>query len=130
MKLLKNFLDFLCSTWKCQGGFWVPLAIGAGVGLAKHEFIDKPRAKRMAAAEAEKTRWSPWTGMQGQTIMPPSAADAALKWGTTGALLGMQNPGAFGGGGAAKASPNMAYNYQPQGQQPMWGGMQRQSMYA
>jgi hypothetical protein len=85
---------------------WAGMALGgAALGLAKNEFIDKPRAERMAKAEAAKTAYSPWTGMQGRTVMSPSGADAALKWGATGALLGAGMPaGAAGGGAGASVS--------------------------
>lgn len=43
--------------------------IGAGVGAAKNEFIDRPREKEDRKAAAETIRLSPWTKM--------SASDAA-----------------------------------------------------
>ena len=102
---------------------WAGMALGgAAIGLAKNEFIDKPRAERMAKAEAAKTYYSPWTGMQGQTVMPPSAADAALKWGATGAMMGANMGGMMGGSGAPAGAEMSAMNYQPQ--QASWRAMQ------
>ena len=77
----------------------------------------------MAQAEAAKTYYSPWTGMQGQTVMPPSAADAALKWGATGAMMGANIGGNIGGPAAGK---QMAYNtMSPQGGGMDWMKMQQ-----
>jgi hypothetical protein len=111
---------------------WAGMALGgAALGLAKNEFIDKPRAERMGQAEAAKTYYSPWTGMQGQTVMPPSAADAAMKWGVTGGLMGASMPAAKGaatttGGSEILADPTAqnttnwtALSQQPNQMSPM-----------
>lgn len=117
------------------------LLIGGGAGLLKNELVDKPQHKRMQLAEAEKTRYSPWTGMQGQTLTPPSAFGSALQGATTGAMIG-QGVGGMGGAGAgAGAGKGMAVNYTPQfqsanpgamdpsGMGSMWGQMNKQQMY-
>jgi len=126
MKLLNNFVTFLGLILKSQDGFWPMLAM-MGAGIAKNELIDKPRAKRQARAEAEKTRWSPWTGMQGKNVQEPSAVDAGLKWGMTGAM--MNQAGAFNGMGGGQ--PNTG-SMTPMGnsqaanatvQQPRQGGL-------
>ena len=66
--------------------WFLPLAM-MGAGVLKNELVDRPRSQALARAEAAKTFYSPWTGMQGQTVMPPSSLDAAMKWGLTGAML-------------------------------------------
>lgn len=101
--------------------FWIPLAIGAGAGLLKNELVDKPQHKRMQRAQAEMTRYSPWTGMQGKILTPPSAFGSMLQGATTGAMFGQMAGGMGGMGGAGAMAPKngMAMNYQ--GSQ--WGGL-------
>lgn len=96
----------------------LPLGM-AGAGMLKNEILDKPKAEALAQAEAAKTFYSPWTGMHGQTVMPPSAMDAAMKWGLTGAMLQQQ----MGQGGEQgqlpfKKDEMMAYNNAKQPMSP------------
>lgn len=72
--------------------WFLPLAM-MGAGVLKNELVDRPRSQALAKAEAAKTMYSPWTGMQGQTVMPPSSLDAAMKWGLTGLQMKQQMPG-------------------------------------
>lgn len=115
--------------------FWLPLAM-MGAGILKNELVDKPQAKRMAQAEAVKTAYSPWTGMQGQTVQEPSSLDAGLKWGATGLMLGQGMKGMGMGMGnpfgptATNANTPMAMNYTQQ--QSPWQSMmsqQKPTMY-
>jgi len=64
-------------------------AIGAGIGLLKNELVDKPQHSRMQKAQAEITKYSPWTGMKGKTLTPPSAFGSMLQGGMAGLQLGM-----------------------------------------
>lgn len=75
------------------------LGIGAGVGLLKNEFIDKPQNAIQNKLEATKERYSPWTGQHGTYTAPPNPFDAALKYGATGALMarGAKTPESSGG---------------------------------
>ena len=76
--------------------------IGAGVGLAKSEFIDRPKEERQRKMAAEIMRWSPWTGMQPGQIKEADPFGAALSTGLTGASLGQQLNLQGGNTGAAK----------------------------
>ena len=88
--------------------FWIPMAIGAGVGLLKNK-ADKERADRMNQAAATQTMYSPHTGMgPGQITQAPSGLEAAMQGGMAGAQMGMmgQSAGLWGqGAGAASAVP-------------------------
>jgi hypothetical protein len=64
--------------------------IGAGVGLAKSELIDRPKEARQRKVNAEIMRWSPWTGMQPGQVQEADPFGSALAAGTTGAMLGQQ----------------------------------------
>jgi len=66
------------------------MAIGAGVGLAKDQFIDQPRRARQRTLAAETAKYSPWTGMNSQSMMPEegSGFESALQGGTAGAMMG------------------------------------------
>jgi len=80
--------------------FWIPMAIGAGVGLMKNK-SDKERADRMNQAAATQTMYSPHTGMgPGQITQAPSGLEAAMQGAMAGAQMGSAF-GAMGGGGAA-----------------------------
>lgn len=68
--------------------FWLPMAIGAGVGLAKSHFIDRPRADRQRQLAAQTAAYSPWTGMQPQQVQEADYLGPALQGGMTGAMLG------------------------------------------
>jgi len=66
--------------------WWIPLAMMAA-GAAKSELSDRPAAQRQRNAEAEKTRWSPWTGMQGQNVQDPNTANAMMQGGMSGLMM-------------------------------------------
>lgn len=104
---------------------WIPLAIGAGLGALKHYAVDKPQHKRQQLAQAEMTKYSPWTGMKGKILTPPSAFGSMLQGAATGAMFGSMAGGGGAGaakagaaGGAAGAKP-VAMNYQG----GSWAGM-------
>lgn len=62
--------------------------IGAGVGLAKSELIDRPKEERQRKQAAITARWSPWTGMAPGAIQEADPFGSALTTGVTGAMLG------------------------------------------
>lgn len=91
--------------------FWIPLAVGAGVGLLRNQMQASAAAderKRQAAI----TRYSPWTNMKGQTVQDPDMLGNVLGGAVTGAALGQSagaaapEAGAVGpaGAGATKYS--------------------------
>lgn len=64
------------------------LGLGLGGGLLKSVVSDGPRREAQRRAQAETTRWSPWTGMvapEPQTQFDPLGS--ALQFGTTGAMM-------------------------------------------
>lgn len=63
------------------------LLLGAA-GILKSEAIDRPAADRKRKAEAAKTRYSPWTGMQGSSVDDPDTVGAGMNWGMAGAGMG------------------------------------------
>lgn len=74
-----------------------------GVGLAKGATVDKAKQYKQAQVQAETTRYSPWTHMQGKE---PTEADP-LGQGIAGAAYGLQlgqNNKAFEADQALKAS--------------------------
>lgn len=83
--------------------FWIPMAIGAGVGLMKNK-SDKEKADRMNQAAATQTMYSPHTGMgPGQITQAPSGLEAAMQGAMAGASMGSAM-GSMGGAGAAGGS--------------------------
>lgn len=64
------------------------LAIAAAVGVAKGELVDKPKEERKRKLEAEKERWSPWTGVHGQDVNEHDTVGNALQFGAAGAQMG------------------------------------------
>lgn len=75
-----------------------PIIAGAILGLMKGN-ADQQRADQMRAAEAEKTRYSPWTGMQGQTIPDADRLGPIMQGAMAGAMI---NQGLSG----KEAAPN------------------------
>lgn len=100
------------------------LAIGAGAGLLKSQLIDAPREARQRKLAAATQRYSPWTGLQAQPIMPADPFGNALQFGATGAALDSN----------IKTS-NAAQNYLNSGGSPKidfnsgWGGMAAPGTY-
>lgn len=73
---------------KNEGGFWIPMAVGAGVGLLKNQ-ADKERADRMNQAAAVQTAHSPHSGLgAGQMTQAPSGLESAMQGGMAGAQMG------------------------------------------
>lgn len=72
--------------------FWIPLAIGAGLGVAKFA-ADKEKEKRERALQAATARYSPWTGMSPQAVAEPSLMGNLVQGGTAGAMFGQQFAG-------------------------------------
>lgn len=81
--------------------------VGAGVGFLKNTLFDGPAAKRRNLAQAEMTKYSPWTGMKGQLEAAPSAFGAMAQGAMTGAMMGA-NPAALTGGAGAGAGAGAA----------------------
>jgi len=74
--------------------FWIPMAAMAGAALLKERAQEKATRKHNVA-QSELTRYSPWTGMQGE-LKPnaPNYLGAGIMGGAQGYMLGQ----AFGGG--------------------------------
>ena len=64
------------------------LAIAAAIGLAKSEFVDKPKEQRQRKLAAETQRLSPWTGLQAGQIQEADPVGTAMQFGATGAQIG------------------------------------------
>lgn len=64
---------------------WLMVA-GLGVGAAKSG-MDAEKAERQRKVQAATTRYSPWTGMQGQAPEEANVAGNMLQGGMTGAGL-------------------------------------------
>jgi hypothetical protein len=102
------------------------MAIGAALGAAKSELSDRPKAEKQRKLEAEKARYSGWTGMQPGAVQEADLFGNALSGGLTGASMaqGMQNQDAWnsflqgqsGGGAAQGTSP---YYFMQNGNQGM-----------
>lgn len=69
------------------------LGIAAAAGLAKSQFVDKPKEQKQRALAASTQRYSPWTGLQAQPVQNADPFGSALQYGATGAAIGngMQN---------------------------------------
>ncbi len=87
---------------------WPMLAMGA-LGAVQGQ-RKQDRIAKMNEAQAETTRYSPWTGMKGQLQDTGGGAfDGALQGGLTGAALSQS----FDGGGAEKAVTEGAASTNP-----------------
>lgn len=83
-------------------------AIMAGVGIGKSELIDRPREARQRKAEAERIKWSPWTGMnQPAQIDEAKPFDAAMQGAVAGAQFGKQFGGSEGQSLNVTSEPDM-----------------------
>lgn len=74
-----------------------PLTLGlilGGTSLLKSAAIDQPAANRKRWIESEKTRYSPWTGMQGGDVEDPDHLGGALQGAASGYLTGKSLQGA------------------------------------
>lgn len=78
--------------------FFLPLLIGAGVGAAKNELIDRPAAEKKRRSQLTTLKFSPFTGRQtGPITQDPSTLGAAVKGAATGAAMGQNIDAAAGG---------------------------------
>lgn len=88
--------------------FWIPLAVGAALGVGKN-IEGRYQANKQRKAQGEIQKWSPWTGLQGQMVKDPSLfGDVA-----TGAAIGGMAGGMMGGGAAGAsefAAPASSYS--------------------
>lgn len=67
---------------------WPALAVGAGLGLLKHQLVDKPQQRAQGRVAAAQTQFSPWTGMGAGQLGPQSSAlGSMMQGGMTGAQL-------------------------------------------
>jgi hypothetical protein len=62
--------------------------IGAGAGMAKHEWDDLPKEKSQMELAAQTEKYAPWTGLHGKMPERSSGIGSALQGGTTGLMLG------------------------------------------
>lgn len=96
---------------------WVTVGVaGAGMALGALENNEEQKQhSRMQRAQAEMTRYSPWTGMQGQILTPPkSIFGSMLQGGATGAMIGQglaKGGGASAGMGSGGGAKPVAMNY-------------------
>lgn len=87
-------MELLSLLWTPHGNCVFAIAplllagIMAAANYGKSELVDKPQAEKKRQTEAELTRWSPWTGIKGQTVYDPNSADAAIQGGFQGYSLG------------------------------------------
>jgi hypothetical protein len=90
---------------------WVTVGVaGAGLlGGGVKAIADNKQYKRDQLAQSELTRYSPWTGMKGQSLSRPSAFGTVLQGGMTGAMLGQGiNAGGAAGAAGAGSAPAMS----------------------
>lgn len=89
MKFLKMLYNDFLKIMGNNGGFWIPMAIGAGLGLLKNQ-EDQRQVRRMNKAAAAQTEFSPLTGMgPGQIQSAPSPWEGMLQGGMAGAQFGL-----------------------------------------
>lgn len=60
---------------------------GGGLGLGKH-VIDQQNANRQRKAQSEIHRYSPWTGVTGQSVQDPNIFGNVMSGVAGGAMLG------------------------------------------
>lgn len=106
------FNDFKRVVGNEGGYFWVPMAIGAGVGLLKNQ-EEQAQVRKANKAAAAQTEYSALTGMgPGQIQRAPSAWEGMMQGAMAGAQFGAagQSAGLWGQGasGAASSAPQMA----------------------
>lgn len=99
----------------------IPLAVGLAAGVANNEAKQKEfERQRLLAANQEK--WSPWTGVHGNTgFSKPSLVANALGGLAAGGSFYGSNPGLFGGAAGA-AAPAAASMTGPTQQEAMQAG--------
>lgn len=102
------------------------MLIGAGIGAAKGELIDKPAEKRDRKLQAITMRYSPWTHMAPREVKEHDTLGSTVQGGATGFAMG-QNAHAAGlfadqGGGGSDGAP---YAGPPMANQPGNSGWEK-----
>lgn len=64
-----------------------PLLIGALLGLAKNEFIDKPKEEKQRELAAKTALYSPFTGLKPQLPEDSNALGSAFQGAALGSLF-------------------------------------------
>ena len=73
------------------------LAVGAALGLAKSQLVDKPAEQRQAMQAAVTQNWSPWTGIKAQPVKYADPFASAMTGAAQGQnLYNNSKPGATG----------------------------------
>jgi hypothetical protein len=104
MSLLGGLLGAVAAPFT-GGASLVPALVGAGLGAAKHAFVDKPAEERSAKLSAEIMRYSPWTGMQAPAVKKaPGLFSSMIQGGAMGATAGNLASKAAGAAAPAAAS--------------------------
>lgn len=115
-----------------EGGFWIPMAVGAGLGLLKNQ-DDQSVMRAQNKAAAAQTEFSPLTGMgPGQIQRSPSPFEGLMQGAMAGAQFGAAGKAAGLWGKSQDAIPaaTMAGTQGSQVTKPNpWGNM-NQGMYA
>lgn len=112
-----------------MGAAAIGAGAGLGLGLIKHN-QDEAKYNRQKEMEAQKEKWSPWTGVHGQSPqMPGGAFESGIQGALGGAMFGQQLGAQGAPAPAAVASPIAgAQPVAPQvggyGQSP-WASLQR-----
>lgn len=106
--------------------FWVPLAVGAGLGLLKYG-ADAQKEKKDRELQAATARLSPWTGMHPGAVKSADLLGNVLQGGTAGAMFGQQ----FDGGGQQQPMAGQMGGFEDPNQMNPYEQMmgKKQSMY-
>lgn len=82
---------------------WMLVAAGAGATAGAVSGYEKKKdQKRQQKAQAEMTRYSPWTGMQGQIVPAAPSMFTSMLGGASGVMGLAKGLGAGGGGDTSK----------------------------
>jgi hypothetical protein len=65
-------------------------AAGAGLGLLKSEFVDKPNEEKDRILQSLTDRYSPWTGLRGKMVDHTNPLGEAAAMGSQGATQGSE----------------------------------------
>jgi hypothetical protein len=95
--------------------------IGAGIGGAKDQFLDRPQALAQAERANEANKYSRWSGIQHQMPNMPSLGNNMLQGGGAGLTYGMMSAkgGADGAVEAAKNAKSYSLGSQDMGKELM-----------
>lgn len=93
------------------------MVAAAAVGIAKSQFVDKPKEDRQRHLAAETQRYSPWTGMKAGDIQEADPVGSALAFGAAGKQIqtGLQQQDINKQMADRASQPNT--NYNPYGNQ-------------